>query len=110
MEGNIFTTKLFDVIIPQAQAPLDCVLLVMDYVESNLKQLIKEERPNFCNKHILVIIYNFFCCLNFIHSAGILHRDIKPANILIDSECTVKLCDFGLSRIELLTNRLPDLS
>jgi mitogen-activated protein kinase 1/3 len=108
MKGNIFTTKLFDVIIPQAQAPLDCVLLVMDYVESNLKQLMMEEMPNFCNKHILVIIYNFFCCLNFIHSAGI--RDIKPANILIDSECTVKLCDFGLSRIELLTNRLPDLS
>jgi hypothetical protein len=59
MEENIFTTKLYDVIIPQAQAPLDCVLLVMEYVESNLKQLMKEEMPKFSSHHILVIIYNF---------------------------------------------------
>ena len=27
-----------------------------------------------------------------------MHRDIKPSNILIDDECQIKLCDFGLSR------------
>ena len=27
-----------------------------------------------------------------------MHRDIKPANILIDSNCQIKICDFGLSR------------
>ena len=27
-----------------------------------------------------------------------MHRDIKPANILIDDQCVVKICDFGLSR------------
>lgn len=38
------------------------------------------------------------CALNFIHSANIMHRDIKPANILFNNDCTIKLCDFGLSR------------
>jgi serine/threonine protein kinase len=41
------------------------------------------------------------CAMNFIHSANIIHRDIKPANILFKNDCTIKLCDFGLSRTSL---------
>ena len=38
------------------------------------------------------------CAVNMLHSSNIIHRDIKPANILIDTNCNVQICDFGLAR------------
>jgi mitogen-activated protein kinase 15 len=36
--------------------------------------------------------------IKFLHSADIIHRDLKPSNIFINSDCHVKLGDFGLAR------------
>lgn len=44
-------------------------------------------------------MYNILCSIKFIHSAGIMHRDVKPDNILVMSDASVKIGDFGLSRI-----------
>lgn len=32
------------------------------------------------------------------HSVNILHRDLKPGNLLINANCDLKICDFGLAR------------
>ena len=34
------------------------------------------------------------------HSANVMHRDLKPANILVNSNCDLKICDFGLARYD----------
>lgn len=52
----------------------------------------------FTEDHIKVIMYNLLCSINFLHSANVVHRDLKPANILVDGECNLSICDFGLSR------------
>jgi serine/threonine-protein kinase len=37
--------------------------------------------------------------LGRMHHAGLMHRDVKPFNIMLTRELTVKLIDFGLSRL-----------
>jgi serine/threonine protein kinase len=38
------------------------------------------------------------CALKYMHTANVLHRDLKPSNILLNADCSLKLCDFGLAR------------
>jgi mitogen-activated protein kinase 1/3 len=107
---NIFTTGLIDIILPEevidtdkdlfSLMKLDHVFLVMEQGERDLSSLLKNYKDiELEEDHIITIMYNILCALNFFHSANIIHRDIKPANILINSSCAVKICDFGLARV-----------
>lgn len=80
--------------------PLSYLFLVLEYHESDLKKVFTNvsEGTKISEDHIVSIMYNTLCSVNFMHSANIVHRDIKPANILINQNCAVKICDFGLSR------------
>ena len=59
----------------------------------------------FNEEMVIMIMYNLLTSINFLHKSNIMHRDIKPANILLDYNCVVKLCDFGLARTALKKNQ-----
>ena len=66
----------------------------------DLGSLLKSTQTNTTleEEHIVALMYSALLSLVHLHENGIVHRDIKPANLLVDNSCTVKLCDFGLSR------------
>lgn len=71
----------------------------MEYFGTNLKNLLDlKEKSKLNSNHMMVILYNSLLAMKFLHSANIIHRDIKPSNILVNENCHVKFCDFGLSR------------
>lgn len=72
------------------------IYLVFEYMETDLHAVI---RANILEEiHKQYIMYQIFRSLKYMHSAALLHRDIKPSNVLLNSECQVKMADFGLAR------------
>ena len=98
IKSNIFSTKLYDIILAGSEDSFESVFLIMELQSGDLKSLMDTKNLVFDEEHAIIVLYNLLCALNFVHSANIMHRDIKPSNILINSSCQVKLCDFGMAR------------
>ncbi len=97
LNDSPYVTKLLDIIEPSDVFNFKDVYLVLEYMDADLKKVIKSSLL-LTELHVQVIVYNVLCGIKWIHQAKVIHRDIKPSNILIDEDCHIKICDFGLSR------------
>jgi len=73
------------------------VYLVADLMETDLHRIIYSKQKLSID-HVQYFIYQVLRGLNYIHSCNVLHRDLKPSNLLVNSNCDLKICDFGLAR------------
>ncbi|OQS03258.1 serine/threonine protein kinase, partial [Thraustotheca clavata] len=88
--------------IHELQKPLsfetfDDLYIVQALMETDLCRVI-HSKEHLSDEHIQYLMYQLLCGIRYIHSANVLHRDLKPSNVLINSDCFIKICDFGLAR------------
>lgn len=76
-----------------------CLWVVMPFMSAgSLQSIMSSSFPNgISEKCIATILKETLMGLCYLHDQGHLHRDIKAGNILMDSNGSVKLADFGVS-------------
>ena len=75
--------------------------IISDLMETDLSSVIKSPQP-LSDDHVQFFIYQVLRGVKFLHSSvpPVTHRDLKPRNLLVNSNCDLKICDFGLARVD----------
>jgi len=88
--------SILDMFLPDSRNFND-IFLVEDLMDTDLHKVI-QSRQSLEEEHHRYFVYQILLAVNYIHSANLVHRDLKPANVLVNKNCDVKVCDFGLAR------------
>jgi len=93
--NHLNVIKLFEVMHNKEKQKM---YLILEYCVSGLQELI-ESTP--LKKFPIWQAHGYFCQLidglEYLHSQGIIHKDIKPGNLLLTTDGTLKISDFGVA-------------
>ncbi|OMO91395.1 hypothetical protein COLO4_18391 [Corchorus olitorius] len=89
--------KIKDIILPPEKEIFNDVYIAYELMDTDLHQIIRSTQP-LADDHCQYFLYQLLRGLKYIHSANVLHRDLKPSNLLLNANCDLKICDFGLAR------------
>ncbi|XP_030938721.1 mitogen-activated protein kinase homolog D5 [Quercus robur] len=87
-----------DIIPPPQREAFNDVYIAYELMDTDLHQIIRSNQA-LSEEHCQYFLYQILRGLKYIHSANVLHRDLKPSNLLLNANCDLKICDFGLARV-----------
>jgi mitogen-activated protein kinase 7 len=87
---------LLDILKPSSDH-FDEIYLVQELMDADMHSILMSSQV-LTDQHFQFFIYQILRGLKYIHSANVIHRDLKPGNLFVNSDCELKIGDFGLAR------------
>lgn len=88
--------SILDIVKPADYESFSEVYLIQELMETDMHRVIRTQELS--DDHCQYFIYQTLRGLKALHCAQVLHRDLKPSNLLLNANCDLKICDFGLAR------------
>jgi serine/threonine-protein kinase len=73
--------------------------ITMEMVEGRSLQALLDANQSFPLPRVMRLMEQVCSALDFAHQHNVVHRDVKPANLVLTSDDTVKITDFGTAKI-----------
>jgi len=86
------------VFLPGVKESFEDIYVVSELMETDLASILKSPQP-LSDDHCQFFLYQTLRGLKYVHAADVIHRDLKPRNLLVNSNCDLKICDYGLARV-----------
>ncbi|CCW70054.1 unnamed protein product [Phytomonas sp. Hart1] len=87
--------------LPKNSSETIRVYILMERMEcGSLQELLKDLPDGFPERTVRVYAAQLLEAIHYVHQCDISHCDIKPSNLLLASDGTIKLADFGCAKMK----------
>lgn len=90
--------QVLNIFIDGSKNDFEEIYVVSELMETDLATTLRSPQP-LSDDHCQFFLYQILRGMKYVHSAQVIHRDLKPRNLLVNSNCDLKICDFGLARV-----------